>query len=94
MSESEAERFEYNEVAAAIIAARTGAAAVAPSVAFERTEPDWPVLADDALYGLAGDFVAAIDPHTEADPVATLSNVLAGFGSLAGPRMPNQPSST
>jgi len=32
----------------------------------------WPVLADDALHGLAGDVVRAIDPYTEAVSVATL----------------------
>jgi hypothetical protein len=41
----------------------------------------WPVLAEDALHGLAGDIVRAIDPYTEADPVATLLNVLTAFGN-------------
>ena len=48
------------------------------------SEPAWPVLAEEALYGLAGDVVRALDPYTEADPVTTLSNLLAGFGNLAG----------
>src|SRR5215207_8769163 len=30
----------------------------------------WPVLADEARYGLLGDILEAVDPHTEADPVA------------------------
>lgn len=58
------------------------AATVAKPVA-DRETP-WPTLAEDALYGLAGDVVRAIDPYTEADPVLTLANVLAGFGSLIG----------
>ncbi|MGH7963610.1 MAG: hypothetical protein ACRERD_17595, partial [Candidatus Binatia bacterium] len=43
--------------------------------------PPWPELAEDALYGLAGDIVRAIDPYTEADPVATLTNTLTAFGN-------------
>ncbi|HEV8716340.1 MAG TPA: hypothetical protein VGX03_26400, partial [Candidatus Binatia bacterium] len=44
------------------------------------SEP-WPVLDGAALHGLAGDIVQEIDPYTEADPVATLLNVLAAFGN-------------
>lgn len=48
------------------------------------SEPPWPTLAPEALYGLAGDIVRAIDPYTEADPMGTLAHVLAGFGSIIG----------
>lgn len=48
------------------------------------SEPAWPTLAPEALHGLAGEIVRAIDPHTEADPVATLAHLLAGFGNLIG----------
>lgn len=41
----------------------------------------WPVLAEEALYGLAGEIVRTIDPYTEADPVAVLLNVLTAFGN-------------
>jgi hypothetical protein len=45
----------------------------------------WPAaLAPEALYGLAGDFVRAIDPHSEADPAAILLQFLAAFGSVVG----------
>lgn len=44
-------------------------------------EAAWPVLAKEALHGLAGDIVRAIDPYTEADPVAVLLNVLTAFGN-------------
>ncbi len=44
----------------------------------------WPVLAPEAHHGLAGDIVAAIEPHTEADPIAILAQFLAFFGSCAG----------
>src|SRR5215211_5745343 len=44
----------------------------------------WPVLADEARYGLLGDILEAVDPHTEAHPVAVLANVLAAFGNAIG----------
>ena len=45
----------------------------------------WPELAPDALYGLAGRIVTTVDPFTEADPVATLAQLLTGIGNLIGP---------
>jgi hypothetical protein len=41
----------------------------------------WPVLAEEARYGLPGEIVRAIDPFTEADPVAVLITLLAMFGN-------------
>jgi hypothetical protein len=35
-------------------------------------------------YGLAGEFVSAVEPYTEADPVALLVQLLAAFGCAAG----------
>jgi len=43
-----------------------------------------PVLSENALYGLAGEIVRAIEPHTEADNAALLIQMLVGFGSLIG----------
>lgn len=43
--------------------------------------PSFPTLADDALYGLVGDVVRAIDSYTEADRVAVLVTLLAMFGN-------------
>jgi hypothetical protein len=45
------------------------------------------MLAEETLYGLAGDIVRAIDPHTEADPLAVLVTFLVMFGNTvnAGP---------
>jgi len=40
--------------------------------------------APDAYYGLAGDIVGAIAPHTEADPVAVLVQLLVACGALIG----------
>lgn len=44
----------------------------------------WPVLNENALYGLPGEIVRAIEPHTEADPVAILVQFLCMFGVLVG----------
>ena len=41
-------------------------------------------LADTAYYGLAGEIVRRIEPHTEADPTALLFQFLAAFGNLIG----------
>jgi hypothetical protein len=37
-----------------------------------------------AFYGLAGEIVRRIEPHTEADPAALLFQFLAAFGNLIG----------
>lgn len=47
-------------------------------------EPAWPTLSRDALYGLVGEIVDAISPHTESDPVAVLCQFLIAFGSCSG----------
>src|SRR5712664_119753 len=44
----------------------------------------WPMLSGAAFHGPAGDFVRAIDPHTEADPMALLIQTLTVFGSAVG----------
>jgi hypothetical protein len=45
----------------------------------------WPVLLPAAIYGLAGDVVRTIEPHSEADPAAILIQVLTAVGNLLGP---------
>lgn len=46
----------------------------------------WPApLANEAFYGLAGDFVKTVAPHTEADEAALMFNFLCTFGSIIGP---------
>jgi hypothetical protein len=50
--------------------------------AAERDE--WPKLGMAAYHGLAGQLVRAIDPHTEADPVAILLHFLTFFGNAIG----------
>ncbi len=44
----------------------------------------WPTLDPAALYGLAGEVVAAIGPHTEADPAGLLLDLLVSFGNAVG----------
>lgn len=48
-------------------------------------ESNWPAaLAQEAYYGITGDILRAVEPHTEADPAAILVQLLCGFGSLLG----------
>ena len=44
--------------------------------------PDPP--SQEAYYGLLGEIVKVIEPHTEADPVAVLVQAIAAFGSIIG----------
>ncbi len=46
------------------------------------SSPDRP--ADAAFHGLAGDLVRLVSPHSEADPVAILAQILAAFGNWIG----------
>ena len=51
----------------------------------ESTGNNWPEpLKDEAMYGLAGEIVRKIEPHSEADPAALLIQLLVGFGSVVG----------
>jgi hypothetical protein len=51
------------------------------------TVEPWPEpLAADAYHGIAGELVRAIEPTTEADPVAILLQFLAAFGNACGRR--------
>jgi hypothetical protein len=46
---------------------------------------DWPAPPEAAVcHGLAGEIVGTIAPHTEADPVAILSQLLVAFGAAVG----------
>lgn len=38
----------------------------------------------EAFHGLAGEFVRVVGPHSEADPVALIFQMLVGFGNLIG----------
>ena len=45
---------------------------------------EWPALDPAALYGLPGEVVRTIEPHTEADPVGVLVSFLALYGAAVG----------
>lgn len=56
-----------------------------PAEEAEISIQQWPAPPNPAaFYGLAGDITRAIEPHTEADPVALLVQTLAIFGNLIG----------
>ena len=88
----EAEARTHEEVLMSIdpnIAAKklvTEAARIAGLQVVDVAEPsDWPrEMAREAFIGLAGDFVRLVEPHTEADPVALLTNFMVGGGVLFG----------
>ena len=44
----------------------------------------WPEMDEAAYYGLAGDVVKTIEPHTEADPNAILIQFLVAVGNAIG----------
>ena len=44
----------------------------------------WPTLRPEALYGLPGMIVRTVGPHTEADEVALLANLLVAVGNAIG----------
>jgi hypothetical protein len=46
--------------------------------------PPWPVLGEEAYCGLAGRIVREIEPHSEADCVALLTNQLVAVGRAIG----------
>ena len=54
------------------------------SVAAVPAAPVWPTMGDVAYYGLAGDVVRTIEPHSESDPVAILIQFLACSGNIIG----------
>lgn len=88
-----AEREALEALVAAALAANEGVPAndvvpepVTRSVPAEAAQPPmWPApLHSAALHGLAGRIVTTIEPHTEADPVALLFQLLAAFGNAIG----------
>ncbi len=46
--------------------------------------PAWPVMAPDAYYGVVGEVVRTIEPHTEGDPAAILIQLLVAAGNAIG----------
>ena len=68
-------RTEWHQKAGLDVAERNGAA---PILRVQR----WPVLAREARYGLPGDVVETIEPHSEADPAALLITLLSTCGNM------------
>ena len=55
------------------------------SLSSHKERLSWPSpLAQEAFYGLPGEFVNLIEPHTEADPAAILIQILTGIGNVIG----------
>jgi hypothetical protein len=52
-------------------------------------EPAWPILHEAAYYGLAGEVVHSIEPHSEADPVAMTRLSVAPASSCSMPSFPS-----
>jgi len=48
------------------------------------TTPPFPKFDRAALYGLAGEFVEKVEPHSEAHPAALLVGFLVAFGNMIG----------
>ena len=63
---------------------KSSSATVAPGTFTQGQEQEWPEASPLLFYGLAGEIVGLIEPHTEADPVALLVQLLAAFGSAIG----------
>jgi hypothetical protein len=62
---------------------RLAAASPAPVLKGPIQQP-WPVMDQAAYYGLAGDIVRTIGPHSEADPNAILLHFLSALGNAIG----------
>ena len=57
---------------------------ILPNSGAEASDELWPTMRPEAYRGLGGDVVAAIEPHTEFDPVAILLQFLTCFGNAIG----------
>jgi hypothetical protein len=61
--------------------------ATATTGAAETHEQEWPTLGEGAFIGPTGEVVRLIQPHTEADPVAILVQLLVAVGNMVGRRL-------
>ena len=55
-----------------------------PAASEHDLDSEWPRLDEAAYHGIVGDIVRTISPHTEADPVAILMQVLTLAGNAIG----------
>jgi len=54
------------------------------STGAEVWDPKWPVMAEEAYHGLAGEVVRHIEPNTESDPAGLLATFVAEVGNVIG----------
>jgi hypothetical protein len=80
----EAMQAVFDDATARIETGRTVADSSGAYVADSQTRPP---LHSAALYGLAGDVVRIIEPHSEADPAAILIQTLTAVGNMIGPSL-------
>ena len=64
--------------------ADTHSSAAEPTLVANVALAAWPTMADAAYHGVAGEIVNTIKPHTEADPVAILIQLLTCAGNIIG----------
>lgn len=80
-----AEAASAQAVAPQISRAETVGAGLSALPALNAHRAEWPQPLDEAaFYGLAGEFVRAVEPYTEADPAALLVTFLVEFASAVG----------
>lgn len=76
---------EVHNIAASIASYPAGMGKAISSAKSAVHEAPWPEPPkEEAFHGLAGEIVRVIEPHSEADPVALLIQLLVAFGSAAG----------
>jgi len=77
-------RKEIESLAQSVEPWRTVKASSLDSCPGELSENTWPQIRSEAFHGLAGEIVRAIEPHSEADPIALLIQMLVSIGSIIG----------
>lgn len=74
----------FQERAKAAFKGNSAPPPTSPAEDIAPTEAEWPKLDPTAYHGIAGQFVAAVEPASESDPVALLIQFLVGFGNAVG----------
>ena len=58
---------------------------ISPISPISHPSESWPKpIADEGFHGLAGEFVRLVEPHSEADPSALLTQFLVAAGNVIG----------
>jgi hypothetical protein len=77
-------KLSSDQIRRMIVDVKAGHSAPSDAQNSHLAEPAWPVMHEAAYYGLAGEVVEAIKPHSEADPVAILIQFLTLAGNAMG----------